>query len=378
MRLPGTALLFFTLLKPAFSRALDFKDAPAPLKADACPKLDFFSTSKSRNAESLIRSSNPDLKSPNFGGKYLLLKVPYAMETDWLIADCESGKFLKAEFEGEAEFHPDSFLVKTKTPKEEALLRFTGSQFIRQEPDVKAAPSPGPDRNPLLARYEEAFRLYPADQASDSTPQAPCKPFALDSNSRTQGEKSRILKNYPDPSQPNFNHAFRVVKLELIFETLWMIAECGGKGAFFPDFISGDTLTFQKESRLAVLTSSGKAPELYTWDRNAWIRHPDPSLTHPSAVENTLQGADARLMISILPNPGQANRIGFKTLRCTKDGADCTLEQTDGKSVKILRNAGAGLESLLSSYGSRTSGGEFEISEGECERARERCVIHTK
>lgn len=371
-------LLWFALLTPSLSRALDFKDAPATLKTNACAKLDFFSTSRSRNAESLIRSSNPDLKTPNFGGKYILLKVPYAMETDWVIADCESGRFLKAEFEGEAEFRADSFLVTIKTPKEEVYLRFTGSEFIRQESGIKVPSSTGPDRDPFLARYEDAFRHYPAEAFPEAARKANCKPFALDSNPRTQREKSRILKNYPDPSQPNFNHAFRVVKLELIFETLWMIAECGGSGAFFPDFVAGDTLTFKKESKLVVLTSSGKTPELYTWGRNTWIRRPDPTLTDPSTVKNNLQGADARLILGILPNPGQSDRIGFKTLRCSENGVECNVEQVDGKPVKLPKSASADLASLLSSYGNHTSGGVLEISDGECERTRERCIIHTK
>jgi len=85
-----------------------------PKKGLNCKPLDYDSYFRAQSEKDSIRKLNSDLGHPNFAGKYLLLKSETLFQTLWLLADCETGKFLPELLTGHAVFRADSALVILK------------------------------------------------------------------------------------------------------------------------------------------------------------------------------------------------------------------------------------------------------------------------
>ena len=132
-------MLLLTLLslfaKPTL--AADFSHYPAKVQAITCKPLDYSSYFQAERSKTNIQKSNADVSHPNFAGKYLLLKNELLLETLWLIADCETGKFLHEKISGQLEFKPDSFLAIVRDEKkkeaEPEYQTWTGDTWVQVE-----------------------------------------------------------------------------------------------------------------------------------------------------------------------------------------------------------------------------------------------------
>jgi hypothetical protein len=373
--------LLFHLLSP-LSFALDFHTYPVPRTEMECHPLDFRSSSQARHAEELLRKNNPDRSRANYAGKYLLLKVPYMMETEWLIADCASGKFYKETLSGEAEFRADSALIRVIRDRTPTWSHWTGETFVRLD-DPNPIPGGGSSPDLLERRYARVFQ-----EGRVSLLEGPCAKPDFHSYFRAQQSEGQIRKNLPDPLRPNFAGQFLLLQVDLLFETLQLIADCK-TGKFLPEFKSGK-MVFQKDSRVALLIRKDSIPEVLEWHAPEWVRKPDPTAEDPREVENELRGDPARTLLATLPNPLNRSRIEFKELQCRKPSADaspaCSLEIDDPKaSEKTFQVSGETAQkwlSVLERYGVKSgtasTGWVFAVRRGFCTRVNGACALFSR
>jgi hypothetical protein len=88
-----------------------FLQFPADATAE-CHPLDYDSYFRAQKSKSYIQQLNSlDVRHPNFAGHYLLLMTGALFEKIWLIADCQTGKFLPSFITGNASFGLNSQLV---------------------------------------------------------------------------------------------------------------------------------------------------------------------------------------------------------------------------------------------------------------------------
>ena len=198
------ALTFVVSTHAAFAVEDEFSKYPTPIQAITCKDLDFNSNFRAERSQPNIIRANPNRSQPNFAGKYLLLKNELMLETEWLIADCATGKFLKERVYGQAQFKPDSTLVilfpdPSKTKSDDDDEQLPELKFFKDEewmtttiskpeakPDAKGAAA-APGEKPVdkavatLQQYEELFKNYPAP-ISDIT----CKSLDYRSNFKVQ------------------------------------------------------------------------------------------------------------------------------------------------------------------------------------------------
>jgi hypothetical protein len=369
-----------TLIPPSLAYAsLDFPSYPAKEILPECRKPDFTSYSRARNAEEMIRKNNPDLSKPNFGGQYLLLQAPYMMGTDWLILDCKTGVFLKEVITGQAEFKKDSFLVRLSDKTSTEWKLWTGSTFVKAE-ETKSLESK-PAENSLVSRYAEAFNGFPAGPVKST-----CAPLKFSSYFRAQNAEMNIKNQKTDLSRPNFAGNFILIRVELLFETIHLIANCE-TGLFFPEYLSGD-LTFRVDSALAILTTSGKSPELFLWHAPLWIKRPDPTTSDGPFIFNEISREDARSLIRLLPNPDHHSRIEFEDLVCrSAPGSGCSFRipgtKEPEKRIALLEAPSQGVLDLLQRLGktlpkdSSGSGG-LQVDQGHCVPEKSTCRLGVK
>lgn len=376
----------FLMLLP-MSSALEFTAYPTEKMTSECQPLDFRSTSQARNAEELLRKNNPDRARANYAGKYLLLRVPYMMETEWLIADCASGKFFKETLSGEAEFQPESALIRITRDKTTHWSHWTGETFARIDETLKSAAPPVPRANGtdsaeslLEKRYAEAFQQYRTEPVLDT-----CARLDFRSYFRAQQAEGQILKAQRDLSRPNFAGHYLILQVDLLFETLQLIADCK-TGKFAPEFKSGRML-FKKDSGLALLIRKDASPDLLVWKAPEWIHRPDPTARDPREVENELRGESARSLLTALPNPLRHTRIEFKDLLCRIASGDapatCNLElddpQATEKKFTLTGDSAQKGIAVLERYGVRTGSAEtgwnFAARRGFCSTASGACTL---
>ena len=100
-----------------------------------------------------------------------------------------------------------------------------------------------------------------------------------------------------------------------MFEVLYLIADCK-TGKFLNDSIKGE-LDFHPDSRLLLVKNSNNRPELLVWSDSQWIKIPDPVQKRNEAIQNTLYGEKADLLIQNLPNPKHLDRLRFEGLKKT-------------------------------------------------------------
>jgi hypothetical protein len=365
------------------AHALEFSSYPTtPLEAE-CHPLDFRSTSQARNAEELIRKNNPDRSRANYAGKYLLLKAPYMMETEWLIADCASGKFFKDTATGEAEFKPESALIRITRDRNTFWMHWTGDTFTRIEDTRAALPVSSPSASPealLEQRYSETFKQHSAE-----SPGSTCAPLDFRTYFRAQQAEGQIRKSPIDLRRANFAGSFLLIQVELLFETIVLVADCK-TGKFFQDFRSGKML-FKNQSRMALLLKKNASPELLEWIAPEWIRRPDPTLNEPQEVENELRGDPARTLLSLIPNPLKRSKVEFKDLLCRIGSGNssglCSLELDDPKAPEkrftISGETAKQWIRLVERYGVRSgsveTGLNFAVQRGFCNAALSSCSL---
>ncbi len=365
-------LLLLCIPRLAFA-ALDFPAYPAKEVLPSCKKADFMTSSRARNAEEMIRKNNPETGKPNFAGKYLLVKIPYMMGTDWLMVDCESGAFLKDILAGEAEFKNDSFLVRITGKEGSEWKLWTGTTFVRAEEPKPDAPLP--KDSSLFTRYESSFKEFAAEPVKTS-----CAPLKYSTYFRAQNAETHIKNRKPDLSRPNFAGSHLLVRVELLFETIYLIANCE-TGAFYQEYLSGD-LTFRADSSLAILTKSGKAAELRLWHAPLWISRPDPTAAEGPVVFNELNRDEARSLIRLLPNPGHHSRIEFEDLVCpVRPISNCSFKDPGAKdpSARISLSSAPGPEVLemLRRLGKAVPDG-IGITRGFCVPEKSTCRLGLK
>ncbi len=109
---PTTSLSNNSATTPApQNEEFDFSQYPAQVN-NTCKELDFDSYSRAQAAKGNLLKDKPDLSKPNFAGRYYLLQGETIAHTYWLIADCNTGKFLPEMLTGSGLFQKDSHLFK--------------------------------------------------------------------------------------------------------------------------------------------------------------------------------------------------------------------------------------------------------------------------
>lgn len=310
----------FLILSTTFAATpnSDFAKYPSEVQTMNCKELDFNSYHKVQNVKGNMLKTNPNLQHPNFAGKYLLLKNDFLFETDWFVADCATGKFIKDILgsdhkDPKTEFKPGSSLLviysdhpQNKTPIEYHVFR--NEKWMKVDAPVVPTPTPSstqvttttstpaPSSTPESARDEE-YTKYPATRTATE-----CKAPDFSSYHRAESNRKNMLENTPDITHPNFAGHFLMMKSETIFQTLWFIVDCE-TGKFFPDYFTGN-VDFHKDSRLVKFYSSGKNLTFQVWsdEENQWI-----SLKGT----NSIQGKTAKALWDSLPHPDKSSLVRF-------------------------------------------------------------------
>jgi hypothetical protein len=287
-----------------------------------CHALKFDSYFVASNVKDNIRKINPDLVHPNFDGKYLLLRAELAMETLYLIASCETGEFFHEKLSGDlATYSLAGPGVDLKDGKDSTHYEWDGKSWLKgntrpAEPATTGVPAnngaassaPLPSATPgMKEAYQSLFAKFPATEIL-----AICAPLDYNYNFRAHKNKTTILKYSPDLTHPNFAGSKLLVKTESIFETITLLADCK-TGKFDDDFLK-DHVTFQADSRLAIVNSSDTHPDLMVWSGGQWLRIADPTQAH-GTIQNTLYREKAALVIAAIPNPKHLDTLRFENLK---------------------------------------------------------------
>jgi hypothetical protein len=325
MKLFFLGLAFFGTFLTGFARADDTMK---------CHALKFDSYFVASNVKDNIRKINPVLGQANFDGKYLLLRAELAMETLYLIASCETGEFFHEKLSGDlATYSLGGPGVDLKDGKDSTHYEWDGKSWLKgntrpAEPATTGAPGnntpsavtnssastgaassvPSPSATPgMKEAYQSLFAKFPPPETLTT-----CAPLDYSSNFRAQKNKSTILKYSPDLSRPNFAGSKLLVKTESIFETITLLADCK-TGKFDDDFLK-DHVTFEANSRLAIVNSSDTHPDLMVWSGSQWLRIADPTQSH-GTILNTLYREKAALVIAAVPNPKHLDTLRFENLK---------------------------------------------------------------
>jgi hypothetical protein len=376
-----------------------FNAAHAGDEALICAPLDYTSYHRAQSGMSNIIRSNPDLTKPNFGEKYLVLKNELLFETLWLIADCKTGKFFREMLSGKAEFNSKGLTLVLRSNKKDADPNETpeyhlwnGAEWIRTEAPAVVTDAPVKtdtikinQTNPsavipstaaattVLSGYAGLFvrHLIPAE---DKSSELKCAAIDYSSYHRAQSGKENIQRLNPQVSQPNFAGKYLLLKNELLFENLWLIADCK-TGKFFPEYVSGNA-QFKPESMLVQLSGSGDFMKLMLWRDRQWVQLPDPTQSKKVKIKNSITGVEAEKLFAALPNPDRVKVLKFENLICkatvveTKatepkkaaptSEVNCQVNQSNIPAAQLGE-----LVSLLKKWGSDSSGSD-QILFGRC------------
>ncbi len=101
---------------------------PGMSKIFECKPLDIKSSKKAMKYRTEIEAQLPLLIKPNFNGVYRLVDVSLSTGTEWLLADCRSGKFTGATLTGDLMFSWDSAVVIKNPPGVSETLESYKSQ----------------------------------------------------------------------------------------------------------------------------------------------------------------------------------------------------------------------------------------------------------
>jgi len=269
---------------------------------------------------------------------------------------------------------------------EKEWIRFTGTEFIKTEEIMNSGTTPLPSPNSSASTVESQYDSIYKNFASQ-TPLSSCVPLKFDSYFRAQQAKGQILKTSPNLKEPNFGGAFQLLKIELLFETIWVLADCK-TGLFYNLFLAGEA-HFKKDSDLVIMTESGKSPKLFVWKNQILIKKSDPIVKDSPAVENDVTKDQARILIKALPNPEHHSRIEFKGLLCKRDLKStpylCLLHREDSKGtlqeLQLSEEATSKVQPILEFYGKSELNGKGNASSHaeflRCSIDQESCLIRS-
>ncbi len=294
-----------------------------------------------------IKKINPDLTHPDFNGKYLLLRAELAMETLYLIASCETGEFYHEKLSGDlATFSLSGPGVDLKDGKNSTHYEWDGKSWLKGDTEAAdAMPAPGTPNSAtevpangtsaqnvpntgnaanasatsatkasptpagsMKAAYQLLFVKFPAKETTSS-----CANLDYSSNFRAQKDQSAIQKHNSDLTHPNFAGSKLLFTTESIFETVTLIADCK-TGKISDDFLK-DHVTYQLDSRLAIVNSSDTHPDLMVWSDTQWVQISDPTLSKKGKITNTLYGDKAKLIVNAVTNPKRLDVLRFENLK---------------------------------------------------------------
>ena len=108
-----------------------------------------------------------------------------------------------------------------------------------------------------------------------------CHPLQYDSYFVAQNVKGNIKLSNSDLTHANFGGGFLLLRAELAFETLYLIADCN-TGKFFHEKLSGEFAQFSTLSPRVELKSKKGEVSKYEWDLMTWIKVAEISETSPA------------------------------------------------------------------------------------------------
>jgi len=314
------AMLDFMKLLLFLSVSILFETS-ARAEEHPCHALQYDSYFVAHNVKDHLKDTNADLKHANFAGHFLLLRAEFAFETLYLIASCETGEFFHEKLPADsAKFTLDSNQLDLDTKKGgHSHYEWDGNSWIQgqvTEAPLALSTPPGVSSSPtetktsLIAQYDALFALYP-----EKTPQdfGTCASLDYSSYFRAQNNKDSILKQNPDQSKPNFAGTKLLLKMDTLFDHLYLLADCK-TGKFSDDFLKGN-LNFFPNSRLVLIKSSSEQPQLLVWSETQWLRIPDPVQKQNETIKNTLYGKKAALLAENIPNPHHNDVLRFEHLK---------------------------------------------------------------
>ena len=337
-----------------------------------CHAPDFDSYHKARNLKETLLKETPDLNHPNFGDRFLILKASLMMETLNFIVDCETGKIFHTSLTGEAHFKADSSVLELKTKEGSELQRWSGTDFVRVENEKQTSQTSQaePSDNPVFAAHGVAF---------ESTP---CKPLDYSSYFRASTAKGNLERLKTPIAQANFGGHYLLLKNELIFETLWLIADCQ-TGKFIPEYLSAKDAVFKKDSTSLMIKNTGAFPRFYHFALNQWIEIPDLSRSEHPSVSNDWRGKETEILTQVIPNPEHYSLLNFEGLKCAlslgSQKPSCELKGASPFSIEISQK----LLPIVQAYGASSSEGKatspsYLIKSGKCIPEKKICTFETQ
>jgi hypothetical protein len=385
----ATMILFLMTLFVTTSGANEFTQHTVPTPEMVCKKIDYSSYFVAQNSESSIKQTNPDVSKPNFAGQYIILKNPLLLETVWLIADCKTGKIFHEKISARnLQFKNNSTLVIAENDRAASEL-FLWSEDSWDKLDempsdapVSTTPSaeskdkttvPPPSgatasapvmQKSMLEHYDAFFKKFPTPVSTTA-----CKPLDFDSYFKAQQEKTGILKLNKELGHANFAGHYLLVKSEIMFDTLWYIADCE-TGKFLPEFISGKAI-FKPESATVLLKQSKDYPEIKLWQDSQWYQLADTTQKNHPAVKNTLTGQKAKTLADALSVTPKNQKIQFEKIECGPSG--CTVDRFKQPGLAIDASHTVALGELIHIFGPEAQEGACEIKSNEPQ-----CLLNSK
>lgn len=359
-------ILLMLLVSPA--SAIEFSQHPAVLQDITCKKIDYNSYFIAQNAESNLKKLNPEVSKPNFAGQYLLLRNEMLMETLWLVVDCKTGKFMRENISGkEIDFKPNSSLIVLKKDQKttehyvwstDAWMKVDSTLVVSTNPAV--LPKVITSAEGSFPQYESLYAKY-AVKLNDTE----CKALDYNSYFKAQRSEENIKKVNTALSRPNFGGKYLLVKNEMLFETVMLLADCS-TGKFLPLPLSGKGV-YKPDSTLVLSKQSGDYPQLMVWQDDQWIQIFDTVQDHPQKISNLLYGKKAKELQAAIANPEKDQIVRFENLVC-KDGV-CTYDRGKSKALKVETAHAKALSEWVPLLGSVIDSGtcKTERSELQCE-----------
>jgi hypothetical protein len=353
-------IAFLLTLLVTSSFADNFSQHTVPVEPITCKPLNYDTYFVAQNSKANIVESNPSVSKPNFAGHYLLLKNPLMMEVVWLIADCSTGKFLKEKLSGpKLEFKTDSALVVLgfeRSPSETYVWTDENWNRIEVVSTDENSPTKSTAEPAMQKTTDQQYgALFEKNRVSVTANR--CKPIDFNSYFKAQKAKENILSFKPDLSTANFAGHYLLLKNELMFQNLWLIADCE-TGKFLPVSVIGKAL-FRADSALVVMRQSGDFNQLMLWSDLQWIELVDSSRTKHPSVNTTLEGEKAKMVLNALPNPERLQKIKFENLACHDQ--TCTVDLPKRPKTTLKPGSSAALNALLQILGGPLESGFCEV-----------------
>lgn len=351
-----------------------------------CKLPNFNSYHVAQMAERHIKKAYPELAGkgslrPNYLKKYYLFKQELVAENLWLMVDCHTGLFVKDHLKGELSFNEKDPAVTRTEPKGNKppeFLVWSGTEWTQvespapvadQKVDAKLSASPAPEvaksppkKSADQLDYSAIFRAWPAEVGA-----ATCKPLRFNDFFRAQQGQKNIESLNPDRSKPNFAGGYLLVKHQVLFETLWYLADCSN-GVFSSLFLKGN-IEFKPDSRLVVVKKSGEFAQLEVWHQGRWVQVMNPHRQGAQEIENWAYDQEALVIAQAFEKLKDGSKFTFQDLMCDRHRCNGVLFPKK-ESSPLVATAEPEVRKLVQLYGRVTpnaDGALFRIDEGMCQ-----------